>query len=163
ATSYSSSGTRYSLIFRYSVRSPIPSIWAARRRLPRVCLSVASMAARSTSAIVAPGRMVTTFGGGSLSRGSMAPALTPFPAPFPDVPWQVARLDLVIGRQHDHALHEIPQLAHVPRPRIIHQQLHRFGRDAAEWAVVQLRVVLDEPPHENGHVLRPLAQRRQVD
>ncbi len=40
----------------------MPSISAALRRFPRVSLSAASMAARSISAIVIPGAIVTTFG-----------------------------------------------------------------------------------------------------
>ena len=46
----------YCLILRYSVRSPIPSISAARRRLPPSSWSAARMAARSRSSIVMPGR-----------------------------------------------------------------------------------------------------------
>jgi hypothetical protein len=45
----------YSLSFRYSVRSPIPSTCAALRRLPACSLSTVSMARRSMSAIVIPG------------------------------------------------------------------------------------------------------------
>ena len=33
---------------------------------------------------------------------------------------------------------EIPQLAHVARPRIVDEHLHRLGRDAVERAVVLL-------------------------
>jgi hypothetical protein len=47
---------RYALIFRYSVRSPIPSTSAARRRFPLYSRNAASIVARSTSAIVMPGR-----------------------------------------------------------------------------------------------------------
>jgi hypothetical protein len=48
--------SRNALIFRYSVRSPIPSTSAARRRFPLYSRNAASMVARSTSAIVMPGR-----------------------------------------------------------------------------------------------------------
>ena len=44
----------------------------------------------------------------------------------PDLPRQVIRLDLVPRRKHHHALDEIPKLAHVARPRILDEQLHRI-------------------------------------
>ena len=66
-------------------------------------------------------------------------------------------------REHHHALHEIAQLAHVPRPRILHEHLHRVRRDPVERPVVLRRELLDEPAHEERDVLAPLAQRRQIN
>jgi hypothetical protein len=61
------SGISYSLILRYSVRSPMPSISAALRRLPPTCCSAAVMAARSMSARVIPGLYTTTLSSSSRS------------------------------------------------------------------------------------------------
>ena len=56
------------------------------------------------------------------------------------------------------------QLAHVPRPRIVDEQLHRVGGDAVEDArSCCWPRVLDEAAHEQRDVVAPLAQRRQVD
>src|SRR5206468_11362566 len=41
--------------------------------------------------------------------------------PVPDLPREIFGPDLATVRQHDHALDEVPQLAHVPRPWVLHQ------------------------------------------
>src|SRR5262249_52817998 len=51
----------------------------------------------------------------------------------------VRRTDLTTGREHHHALHEIPELAHVARPRILHEHVERLRRDPLERSVVLLR------------------------
>src|SRR5262249_4918550 len=83
--------------------------------------------------------------------------------PFPDLPRQIAGLDLVSGRQHDHALDQVAKLAHIARPRIVAEQLHRLGRDAVEGAIVLRGVFLDEPTDEQRNVLAAFAERRKID
>ena len=53
-----------------------------------------------------------------------------------DLSGQILRLDLVPGREHDHALDEVPQLADVPRPGILAEDLHRLGAYPVKRAVV---------------------------
>ena len=76
---------------------------------------------------------------------------------------QIIWFYLVVGREHDHALDQIAQLSHVPRPRILGQPLHRVGGNAVELAVVLRRVVADETANEHGDVFGTLAQRREID
>src|ERR1019366_2549442 len=71
--------------------------------------------------------------------------------------------DLPPMGKHHHALHEIPQLAHVPRPRILHQRLHRRRRNSAKLLPVLVRKLLHEPPHQQDDVLPPLPQWRQIN
>src|SRR6185312_3533406 len=80
-----------------------------------------------------------------------------------DVARQIARLDLMSGREHYHALDQIAELTHVPRPRVRHEQLHRVGRDAAERPVVLARELLHEQTDEHRDVVRAFAERRQID
>src|SRR5437879_805966 len=192
----------------------MPRISAALRRLPLVSRSVASIAARSTSAIVIPGRYTTSaVGAGSASmapRGGGAVAhlddlhplgpLLDAPAqlldlelevhqavedefqllarhvpgrardpdrepapPLTDVARDVARPDFALRGEHDHGFDEVAQLAHVPRPVGVHQDLERLRGDAAELAVVGGRELRDEAPHQEWDVRPPLAQRRKID
>ncbi len=73
---------------------------------------------------------------------------------------QVLGQDDAAGRHHHRALHDVLQLAHVPRPVVTDQAIERVGRDAAlaELAGVLGQEVLDQ----QRNVAPPLAQRRQV-
>src|SRR5882724_1584146 len=83
-------------------------------------------------------------------------------APLADVAWDVRGADLALGREHHHRLDEILELADVPRPIGIDENLLRVGRDAAEVAVVLLCELRDERADQERDVAAPLAQRRQI-
>src|SRR6476660_931234 len=80
-----------------------------------------------------------------------------------DLSGQILGLDLVTRREHDHALDEIPKLTHVPRPRVLDENLHRRGADPMERPIVLLRVLFDEVPNEDGYILAPVTQRREMN
>ncbi len=64
----------------------------------------------------------------------------------------------------DHrALHQIAQLANVPRPGISLQHVDVLFRDRLDALPERLREFLDEAPHQHRDVLDPLAQRRHPD
>src|SRR3954462_10559531 len=84
-------------------------------------------------------------------------------AALPKLARKISRLDLVSWREHDHALDEIAKLAHITRPRVLHQDLHRVRRETMEWPVVHRREFLDEAAHQHGDIRRPLTERREVD
>ena len=58
------------------------------------------------------------------------PALT-------DLARKVAGENLVARRQHNHALDQVPQLAHVAGPRITDEHLHRRRGDPMEGPIVE--------------------------
>ena len=66
-------------------------------------------------------------------------------------------------REHDGALDDVLELAHVARPVVLHQQVERLGRELEVRLVVLLAVFLEEVLREQRDVVLPLAQRRQVD
>src|SRR2546423_13208155 len=82
---------------------------------------------------------------------------------FPYCARYVFRTDFAARRQHDHALDQIPQLTHVSWPRITQQDLHRLGGNPLEVAIVLRREFPDEAAHQQRNVLRPLAQRQQIN
>jgi hypothetical protein len=56
---------------------------------------------------------------------------------------QVARDDC-FAAQHDDSFHEVLELAHVPRPLVPDERLHRRRRDLEQRPVVLNGVFLDE-------------------
>ena len=66
-------------------------------------------------------------------------------------------------REHDHALYEIAQLAHIAGPSVLDQQRQRVGGDAVKLAIVPCRKLGHEAPHEQRDVVAALAQRRQIN
>src|SRR6478672_3101446 len=82
---------------------------------------------------------------------------------LPDLPREIFGPDLATVREHDHALDEVPELAHVAGPGILDEELHCRGRDAGERTVVLRREIANEAAHEERDVARALPQRRQVD
>ena len=70
---------------------------------------------------------------------------------------------LVAGGQHHRPLDVVLQFAHVARPGVILQRLHRGRRHVGHVAVVLLVVDLQEMADQRGNVFAPLAQRRQID
>ena len=66
--------------------------------------------------------------------------------------------------RHQHrALDGVIQLAHVARPAMVDQDLHRRGIEPGERLAIALRVLAQEVLGEQRDVLAPIAQRRQVD
>jgi hypothetical protein len=82
---------------------------------------------------------------------------------FADPLRQVRRLeDLRVGEHHG-PLDRVLELAHVARPRVVHEQLARVGGEPADVRA-QARVVLrDEVVDQQVNVLAPLPQRRDRD
>src|SRR2546425_13319533 len=80
-----------------------------------------------------------------------------------DVERDVLELDDVALREHDRAMHDVLQLAHVPRPVVARQHLERARRHAPHVAVALARGLPDEVLDEERNVLAPLAERRHVD
>ena len=70
---------------------------------------------------------------------------------------QVVHGERRIGRKGDHLLDHVLQLAHVARPRILLQDLHRLGRHGAGTARAA-----DGAAHQRRDVFLALAQRRHV-
>ena len=66
-------------------------------------------------------------------------------------------------RQHDRALDDVLELAHVARPVVVHQQIERFGRQLECGPRVLVAVLLEEVLDEQRDVVLALAQRRQLD
>src|SRR2546428_286597 len=60
-------------------------------------------------------------------------------------------------------MHDVLQLAHVPRPVVARQHLERARRHAPHVAVALARGLPDEVLDEERNVLAPLAERRHVD
>ena len=83
--------------------------------------------------------------------------------PLADLPREVLRPNLPTVREDNHALHQVAQLAHVPRPGVLHQHSHCFRRKSQEGAAVLRREVAHEPAHEEGDVVATLPQRGQID
>jgi hypothetical protein len=71
--------------------------------------------------------------------------------------------DARFGLQDRRPLDDVLQLAHVARPVVPLEQPERLGLHVAERRVVALGDLVQEVPAQLGHVLRPLAQRRQLD
>ena len=65
-----------------------------------------------------------------------------------DIARDVARADLPFGYEHDHGLHQVAQLAYVPRPIGVHQELEFIFRSLVELKlqVEELRRRLEERP-----------------
>src|ERR1017187_296883 len=61
------------------------------------------------------------------------------------------------------ALDEALELAHVSRPRVPDEKIHRLGRDAVHRGAVGRVRLLEEAAHEGLDVGGALAERRQVD
>src|SRR2546422_7966184 len=64
-------------------------------------------------------------------RSTLFPYTTLFRS-LPDVLGDVARPDLALRRQHDHRFDEVAELAHVPRPVGVHQDLERSEEHTSE-------------------------------
>src|SRR2546422_11600357 len=65
--------------------------------------------------------------------------------------------------QHRRALQRVLELAHVARPVVRHDDFLGLGRELLGLQVVLLRDALEERLDEDGNVLPPVAQRRELD
>src|SRR5439155_1092658 len=71
--------------------------------------------------------------------------------------WRVAALD-------DGGLDDVLELADVPRPVVGEEEMHRLGLHFADPGALQPMPLLDdEVADQEGDILAPLTQRRQVD
>ena len=59
-------------------------------------------------------------------------------------------------------LDHVPKLAHVARPRVVLERVHRLGADALDLTVERFGVVAHEVLHEEADVARPLPERRHL-
>ena len=76
---------------------------------------------------------------------------------------QRAAADLLVGGQQRHALHQVAQLAHVPRPGVRQQPGSRAGVEPPRRQPVRGRVLAKEVLGERHHVGAAPAQRRHVE
>ena len=67
------------------------------------------------------------------------------------------------GGKRDAALDDVLQFADISRPVIVHQSLHRFGRNSGDGFSGFLCVALEKIIGERGNVFLVIAQRRNVD
>ena len=108
----------YSLIFRYSVRSPMPSLLAAYSRLPPETRSVSVMNSFSISASVRPTRPTSEAIAGSAERLRQAGQFF----------GQIVGVQQAVVVDHHHAFDHIAKLADVARPREGQHSPPRGGR-----------------------------------
>ena len=64
---------------------------------------------------------------------------------------------------HKHPLHYIAQLTHIARPYIRLQQLDGIGREFFHPALIALAQLLQKRLYQQGNIIQPFTQRRQVD
>src|SRR5690349_11731400 len=76
---------------------------------------------------------------------------------------QVALVDDLAPRQETGAFERVPQFPDVTRPRMALQTSHGLRRHGLEGLLEFARKVGEEVIDQRRNVLRPLAQRRQVD
>jgi hypothetical protein len=81
----------------------------------------------------------------------------------PHLPRDVLGPDLSPRVQDHHALDQVPELPHVPGPRVPHEDLHGLCRDAREGPVQPARDLLHEVLDQNRDVLAAMPERREVD
>ena len=116
----------------------------------RVSISTCSTYERSTSAMVrgvwpspSCGRGVAASGGGRREIG------------------QGVQVQHVAAREHDRALDDVLELAHVARPLVSEQPPHRLGRDILDALARLAGVTPQERANQQRDVVDALAQRRQ--
>src|SRR5690606_23521005 len=71
-------------------------------------------------------------------------------------------LDRLAALEDEEPLHEILQLAHVPRPRIITQPVLSGYAESAQRQPLRIDECVDVIAEKLGHVFRILAQRRDM-
>ena len=71
------------------------------------------------------------------------------------------RVHRIAGRQQQHPLHHIAQLAHIPRPPILLQRLNRLARKLFLLPIILLVQLPREMLRQHANILAPLPQRRQ--
>ena len=76
---------------------------------------------------------------------------------------QVLLLDAVPVAEHDRALDDVLELAHVARPAVLEQGRERVVREGLDRLAVLGRVPPQKEARERGHVAAAIAQRRQLD
>ena len=64
---------------------------------------------------------------------------------------------------HEGPLDGVFELAHVPRPVVVHEQAQRLLGDAGHLAAQLVGEAVEELLREERHVLDPLPKRREVD
>ncbi|MEZ5419008.1 MAG: hypothetical protein R2708_16950 [Vicinamibacterales bacterium] len=67
------------------------------------------------------------------------------------------------GRQDDPALDHVFELADVPGPVVLHQEVQRLGRDLEHRPSVLFRVAAEEVVDQQGNVVLSLTQSREVN
>src|SRR6266571_4085380 len=67
------------------------------------------------------------------------------------------------GAQDRRALDDVPQLPHVPGPRVALQRLHASLRDLLDRLALRLPELAHEGPHQEWDVIRARSQRRHRD
>ena len=70
--------------------------------------------------------------------------------------------DFVVAGEKHRAMHGVFELAHVAAPAVRDEKLQRRLRDRLRRHLVDLGVLLDEELGQGGDIVRPLAQRRDV-
>src|SRR2546425_2275265 len=73
---------------------------------------------------------------------------------------QVVGVYFFVRRKYHGALDDVAKLTDVPRPRVIHQLLHRFVTQSHAFGAAHLR---EEVLGERGDVFRSLAKCREFD
>ena len=65
--------------------------------------------------------------------------------------------------EHQGPLHRVPELADVPRPRVIEQNLPSGRRDFGSRSAQGLTELAEEVTSQREYVFRPVSKRRDVD
>ena len=76
---------------------------------------------------------------------------------------QLVEFDRVMSAEHDRTLDRVLELAHVPRPVILREGIHRRRREALDFALVFLTVDAQEMRRQEGYVVTAITQRRHLD
>src|SRR5208283_3902343 len=76
---------------------------------------------------------------------------------------QVVHVEHAVGIDHDHALDDVLELAHVSRPAILAKQFPHRGGDRADLPVVGGGELLEKMIDQEVHVLTSFAERGKLD
>ncbi len=74
---------------------------------------------------------------------------------------EIARGDLRTGRHQHAALDGMLELAHVARPRMAQQRVHRRAVESGQVLAIAARMLFEEMQRERGDVVAAIAQRRK--
>src|SRR3546814_56061 len=97
-------------------------------------------------------------------RSTRTDTLFPYTTLFrSDARWDVLHQHLVVVLQHEDALQQVLQLAHVARPAVAAEDLRHGGFPALHLAAVAAVELADEVRGQHQAVVAALAQRRDVD